>query len=62
MLKYAALLLLLAAPLCAQDQKPLRTGDVAPELRITYWLETPEKTTLAEMAGDVIFIKAWGMG
>lgn len=61
MARYALLLLLLAAPLCAQDVKPLRAGTVAPELRVTYWLDVPEKTTLAEMASDVVFIKAWGI-
>ncbi|MBP9890836.1 MAG: hypothetical protein KBG84_02935 [Planctomycetes bacterium] len=60
MFRYAALLLLLAAPLCAQEEKPLRSGDTPPELRITYWLDVPSRTTLAEMAGDVILIKAWG--
>ena len=60
MLKYFALLLLVAAPLCAQDERPLRSGDTPPELRITYWLDVPARTTLAEMAGDVILIKAWG--
>ncbi len=62
MLKYLALTLLVAAPLCAQETKPLKSGDVAPELQVTYWLEVPEATTLAEMAGDVVLIKAWAMG
>ena len=59
MLKYLALLLFVAAPLCAQEEKPLKSGDTPPELAVTYWLDVPTKTTLAEMAGDVILIKAW---
>ena len=61
MLKYLALTLLVAAPLCAQEAKPLKAGDVAPEIRVTYCLDVPEKTTLAEMAGEVVLIKAWGI-
>lgn len=61
MLKYLTLIALAAAPLCAQEFNPLKVGETPPELQIVYWLDTPEKTTLAEMAGDVVLIKAWGI-
>jgi hypothetical protein len=61
MLKYFLFALLVAAPLCAQEAKPLKVGDTPPELHVTYWLDAPDMTTLAEMAGDVVLIKAWGI-
>ncbi len=58
---FYAMLLFACAPLFAQSASTLEVGDLAPELHVTYWFNTPEMTTLGEMRGDVVLIKAWGI-
>ena len=41
-------------------QSPLKTGDNAPDLNVSYWLDVPEFTSFSEVRGDVILLKAWG--
>ncbi|GIK53255.1 MAG: hypothetical protein BroJett014_22280 [Planctomycetota bacterium] len=50
--------LLMAGSVWAQS--PLKTGDNAPDLNVSYWLDVPEFTSFSEVRGDVILLKAWG--
>ena len=52
------LLALCCAPAFAQVPD---VGDLAPDLAVTRWLDTPQRGTLAEFAGEVVMLKAWGI-
>lgn len=60
MLRIALLAAALLMAGSAWAQSPLKTGDTAPDLNVSYWLDVPEFTSFSEVRGDVILLKAWG--
>ena len=57
----AAMLALFVAPAFAQDTGALKVGDDFVEIAPPNWLNTPTFASLAELKGDVIVLKAWGI-
>jgi hypothetical protein len=49
---------LMCAPLAAQG---LEVGDEAADLHARRWINPPTYTSLEELRGDVVLIKAWGI-
>jgi hypothetical protein len=49
-------LLLAGIPLSAQ----VNVGDDAPDIKPEYWINPPTWSSLSELRGDVVMIKAWG--
>jgi hypothetical protein len=66
----SALIALAAAPVFAQDAPPapettddsgLQVGDDAPDFAPRNWINPPIWESFAELRGDVILLKAWGI-
>jgi hypothetical protein len=66
----SALIALAAAPVFAQDTPPaaetteesgLKVGDDAPDFSPRNWINPPTWESFAELRGDVILLKAWGI-
>jgi hypothetical protein len=66
-LTLSALLALISTPLLAQDTPPeptesgLKVGDEAPDFTPRNWINRPLWDSFAELKGDVIVLKAWGI-
>ncbi|MHC4841519.1 MAG: hypothetical protein ACYTDT_11315 [Planctomycetota bacterium] len=43
------------------DDTGLKVGHDAPEISVDTWINTPSFQTLAELKGQVVLIKAWGI-
>lgn len=54
-----AALAALCLPLMAQEA--LKVGDVAKDIEVSNWVNTPATPSFSELRGDVILIKAWGI-
>ncbi len=53
-------LLMACVPLAAQDVAEVKVGDPAPEIQATNWINPPTWSSMSELHGDVVMIKAWG--
>jgi hypothetical protein len=66
-LMLSALLALIGAPLFAQEAPPeptepgLKVGDDATDFAPRNWINQPVWESFAELRGDVILLKAWGI-
>lgn len=52
----ASALMVACLPLAAD----VKVGDTAPDIQAMHWINPPAWSSLADLKGDVVMIKAWG--